>query len=450
MSGKLINELTALEIQDYLVSGKSSISQFYAQLMEFVAEGDKKIHAFVNFDAKCVKAQTQTLADDRDSGQEPGPLYGVPIGLKDIIDTSDFPTEYGSVIHQGRYAISNATLVRRLKEAGAVILGKTATTEFAAMHPAATCNPHNFEHSPGGSSSGSAAAVAAGFVPIAIGSQTNGSLIRPASYCGVYGFKPSRGLLPRSGVFEQSPSLDQMGVFARSLEDIALATEIMNGDDGFDEATKAVTPLRLVKTCQSEPPVAPKFCFFKTPWWNQIDPEAQEAYEAFIAHLGQGVITVLEMPEVVTKAVQWHRSVHLAELAFSLQKEYRHHPEQLSQTLRDQIKVGAEIPLFDYLTAKDRIVHVGNAFDEYFDHFDGILCPAALGTAPKGLGSTGDPIMQTVWSFAGLPTLSLPLLNCSNGLPLGVQMVGAYKNDGRLLRSARWLVHHFFSEETAQ
>ena len=448
MSERLINEMTGIEVRDYLDAGKAPAKEFYDRLLNFVEEGDKAIHAFVNFDRKVVDLRVESLEDERALGKPSGELYGMPIGIKDIIDTADFPTEFGSVIHQGRYAISNATLVRRLKDAGAVIVGKTATTEFAAMYPAATCNPHNPAHTPGGSSSGSAAAVAAGFVPVAIGSQTNGSVIRPASFCGVYGFKPSSGLIPRSGVLEQSPSLDQLGLFARSLEDIALVTEVMSGDDGFDEATKARAPLRLLQVCRSEPPVQPKFCFFKTPWWSKVDPEAQEAYQALLEHFGPELVTPLEMPAVVENAVQWQKTVHMAELAFSLQKEFRNHADQLSDTIKAQIEFGMSIPLMDYMAAKERMIHVTNAFDEYFEHFDAILTPAALGGAPQGLGSTGDPIMQTVWTFAGLPTLNLPMLHLSNGLPLGVQAIGSYQNDGRLLRSARWLIDQFLSQES--
>lgn len=447
MSEQLITEMTGIQVRDYLDAGKASVSDFYGRLLSYVQEGDQAIHAFVNFDPKVANLRAESLEHERALGRPVGEIFGMPIGIKDIIDTVDFPTEFGSVIHEGRYAISNATLVQRLKEAGAIIVGKTSTTEFASMFPTATCNPHNLACTPGGSSSGSAAAVAAGFVPVAIGSQTNGSVIRPASFCGVYGYKPSSGVIPRSGVLEQSPSLDQIGLFARSLEDIALVTEIMSGDDGFDEATKGRAPIRLLRVCQSEPPVQPKFCFFKTPWWAKVEPEAQEAYLAMLEHLGPQVATSLEMPLVVENAVQWQKTVHMAELAFSMQKEFRNHPDQLSDMIKAQIEYGMSISVMDYMAAKERMAHVNNAFDEYFEHFDAILTPAALGGAPKGLSSTGDPIMQTIWTFAGLPALNLPLLKLSNGLPLGVQAIGSYQNDGRLLRSARWLVHQFSSQE---
>lgn len=437
-----LHELTGIEVRDLLVSGRVGIPEFFEQASAFVGKADEQVSAFAHLDDRVVTSQADDLQQVKVTGQLPGPLFGIPVGVKDIIDTEDFPTESGSPIHKGRYALSDATLVRRLRAAGAVIMGKTVTTEFATFVPGPTRNPHNVEHTPGGSSSGSAAAVAAGMVPVAIGSQTNGSVIRPASYCGVYGFKPSMGLIPRTGVLEQSPSLDQIGVFARSIDDIALLTEIMVGDDGLDTSTLGQSAMRLADVAGMEPPLSPRFCFVKTPWWDQVSPEAQEAYEAFVAHL-EGCVHLAAVPDVVSQAVDWHRAINEPELAFCLQREWHHHRELLSPALRDRLERGMAVPMMDYLTARDRMQHVASAFDEYFLDFDAILCPAALGTAPKGLASTGDPIMSTVWSFAGLPTLNLPLMNLSNGLPLGVQMVGRRKYDARLLQAGRWLVAEF-------
>ena len=233
--GKSISELTALEIRDHLLSGQETVEEFTVKLGQFVDAADTSIQAFAHRDDRVVALQADNLQRDRSAGHLPGSLYGVPIGIKDIIDTVDFPTEYGSPIHQGRYSISDATVVSRLRAAGAVIFGKTVSTEFATTEPGPTCNPHNLAHTPGGSSSGSAAAVAAGMVPVALGTQTNGSVIRPASFCGVYAYKPSRGMVPRTGVLDQSPSLDEVGVFARNLQDIALLAEILVGDDNHDD-----------------------------------------------------------------------------------------------------------------------------------------------------------------------------------------------------------------------
>ena len=445
---KNVSDLTALEVHEHLLSGQETVLEFTAKLGRFVDGADKAIHAFAHRDDRVVALQADNLQRDRAAGHLPGPLFGVPVGVKDIIDTMDFPTEYGSPIHAGRYSVGDATVVSRLRAAGAVIFGKTVTTEFATTQPGPTCNPHNLAHTPGGSSSGSAAAVAAGMVPVALGTQTNGSVIRPASFCGVYALKPSRGLLPRTGVLDQSPSLDEIGVFARNLEDIAKVTEIMSGDDGHDSASARQSPRRLYDVAVSQPPLPPKFCFVKTPWWDDVEPEAREAYEAFVAHMGDDV-EVVQLPDIVKQVAPWLVTVNEIELGVCLQKEWLHHREQLSEPLRLRVEKSMTMPGTDYLIAKDRMFHVMNAFDEYFATYDAILCPAALGTAPQGLTSTGNPIMQTVWSFAGLPSVNLPLLTLSNGLPLGVQAVGSYQNDARLLRSSRWLVSEFIKRNMA-
>ena len=445
---KNVSDLTALEVREHLLSGQETVPEFMAKLGRFVDGADQAIHAFAHRDDRVVDLQADNLQRDRAAGHLPGPLYGVPVGVKDIIDTMDFPTEYGSPIHAGRYSVGDATVVSRLRAAGAVIFGKTVTTEFATTHPGPTCNPHNLAHTPGGSSSGSAAAVAAGMVPVALGTQTNGSVIRPASFCGVYALKPSRGLLPRTGVLDQSPSLDEIGVFARNLEDIAKLTEIMSGDDGHDSASARQSPRRLYDVAVSQPPLPPKFCFVKTPWWDDVEAEAREAYEAFVAHMGENV-EVVQLPDIVKQVAPWLVTVNEIELGVCLQKEWLHHRELLSEPLRARVEKSMTMPGTNYLIAKDRMFHVMNAFDEYFATFDAILCPAALGTAPHSLASTGNPIMQTVWSFAGLPSVNLPLLTLSNGLPLGVQAVGSYQNDARLLRSSRWLVSEFIKRNMA-
>lgn len=443
-----VSELTAIEVRDHLISGQETVASFTAKLGQFVDAADASVHAFAHREDRVVAMQADCLHSDRLSGHLPGPLFGVPVAIKDIMDTLDFPTEYGSVIHQGRYSVTDATVVSRLRAAGAVIFGKTVSTEFATTEPGPTCNPHNPAHTPGGSSSGSAAAVAAGMVPVALGTQTNGSVIRPASFCGVYAYKPSRGMVPRTGVLEQSPSLDEVGVFARNLPDIAQVAEVLVGDDGHDTATKGQAPRRFVDVARSEPPLPPKFCFMKTPWWDQVEPEAREAYEAFVEHLGDNVV-YLDLPEIVRNVAPWLATVNDAELAFCLQKEWHNNRARLSSPLLARIETAMQIPVNDYLAAKDRMSHVMSAFDEYFASYDAILCPAALGTAPSGLQSTGNPIMQTTWSFAGLPCLNLPLLTLSSGLPLGVQAVGAFRNDARLIRSSQWLVSEFIKRNLA-
>jgi Asp-tRNA(Asn)/Glu-tRNA(Gln) amidotransferase A subunit family amidase len=438
---------TLNQYHEALSLGHVDPKAFYDQQITIAKEADERLHLFASLDEDVIRLQADHLLRARHRGEPLGALYGVPIAIKDLFDTIDFPTTYGSRIHEGRYTVADATAVARLRQHGAVIFGKTVTTEFATMQPAATLNPHNLEHTPGGSSSGSAAAVAAGVVPVALGSQTNGSVIRPASFCGVYGFKPSMGEVPRTGMFDQSPTLDQVGLFARNIEDLAKVGELMTGDDGMDPACRANVPRQWHSVAMSAPPLPPKFCFVRTPWWPQMDAEAQEACDAFI-ELMQGIVEVVELPPVIEKTIEWQATVNDAELFHALYYEYHHRAEGLGDTLRLRLERASNISAADYLLAKDRIPHVACAFDEFFDRYDAILTPAALGAAPKGLQSTGNPIMQTVWTFAGMPAVSMPLLTLSGNMPLGIQAVGQLQRDGRLLRSCRWLVEQFL-ERTA-
>lgn len=440
--GQVIQQFTATQYREYLAAGHADLEAFYEQQLGYARGVQDRIHAFASLDERVISLQASHRKGERARGEPLGRLYGVPVAVEDVVDTIDFPTAFGSPIHDGRYAVADAPVVRRLRDAGAVIFGKTATSEFGGEEPGPARNPHNPDHTPGGPAGGSAAAVAAGVVPIALGAEASGSVIRAASFCGVYGFKPSMGLLPRTGLLEHSPSLDQVGLFARSVEDLALAGEIMSGDDGDDRATLGLPPRQLASVCASEPPVDPKFCFVRTPWWDQVDAEAREAYEAFV-DLMQGVVVTAELPAVVEQAVRWHDTVVEAEFAFAMQREYRNHPDRLSAGLRQRVERGMRISVLDYLTARDRLPHAGCAFDEYFERYDAILSPAALGGAPAGLVAGGGSIMQNVWSFGGLPTLSMPLLHLSSGLPLGVQAAGPLHNDGRFLRAMRWLVNEF-------
>ena len=439
---KVVQAFTGGEYREYLASGQADVEAFYEQQMAYARGVQERIHAFANLDERVIALQASHRKGERARGEPLGRLYGVPVAVEDTFDTIDFPTAFGIPLHEGRYAVTDATVVRRLRDAGGVVFGKTATSEFAGEEPGPAANPHNPEHGSGGSAGGSAAAVAAGAVPLALASQASGSLIRAASYCGVYGFKPSVGLLPRTGVFERSPSLDQVGLFARGVEDLALAGEVLSGDDGQDQAAFGLAPRQLLSVCLSEPPVDPKFCFVRTPWWDEVDAEAREAYEAFVELMG-GAVVMADLPAIVENAVRWHTTVVEAEFAFAMQREYRNHPAGLSEGLRQRIERGMQIALLDYLTARDRMPHAAGAFDEYFEHYDAILLPAAAGPAPSGPGSAGSAVFENLWSFAGLPAASMPLLQLSGGLPLGVQAAGPLHNDGRFLRALRWLVNEF-------
>jgi Asp-tRNA(Asn)/Glu-tRNA(Gln) amidotransferase A subunit family amidase len=358
------------------------------------------------------------------------------------MDTADMPTECGSALYAGRTPSRDATVVARLRGAGAVIMGKTVTTEFATRTPGKTRNPHNPGHTPGGSSSGSAAAVATGMVPLALGSQTGGSTIRPAAYCGVYGLKPTHGLVSRAGMFQLSRSLDHVGLFARGLDDLALLLEQLAGHDELDADTRPRARVAYGHVAAEPPPLEPMFGLVKTSRWSDVDPDAREAFGELTAALDGHVEEVeLSVPAETTAA--WHQAIADAEMALNLEREWTAGRDRLSKSLRERLERGRQVTAFDYLSALARVPELRASFTELFQQrYDALLTPAAAGTAPAGLESTGDPAFCTLWTLTGLPTLSVPIMRGANGLPLGVQLVGPHDGDGRLLRTARWLVDH--------
>jgi Asp-tRNA(Asn)/Glu-tRNA(Gln) amidotransferase A subunit family amidase len=438
MDSTRLNGLSAVDTAQAISEGAISAEQVMADCLARVREVDDQVQAWAHLDADHALARARARDDMRRQGEAVGPLHGVPVGIKDIIDTADMPTEDGTVLHAGRLPVADAAVVRALRAAGAVIMGKTVTSELATYFPGKTRNPHNPEHTPGGSSSGSAAAVAAGMVPLAVGSQTNGSVIRPAAYCGVYGFKPTYGLIPRSGVLKQSRALDQIGVFARTLEDIALMTEILIFADEADADTKPRARIPLLATMREAPPLPPGIAFIKTPIWDRAEPETREAFAELVAHLGASV-TEVELPESASRAWEWHRTVMEAEMAANYDAEWERGRDRLSDSLRAQLTRGRAITALEYQKALARMPMVNEALSEIFAHYDAILTPSAAGTAPRGLDSTGDPAFCTLWTFCGMPALNLPLMTGANGLPLGAQLVGPRMGDARLLRTARWL-----------
>jgi Asp-tRNA(Asn)/Glu-tRNA(Gln) amidotransferase A subunit family amidase len=405
-----------------------------------VREADAAIEAWAFLDPDYAIAQARAADEFRLTGQAIGPLHGVPVGLKDIIDTADMPTENGSPLCAGRTPSRDAAVVALLRAAGAIILGKTVTTEFATRTPGKTRNPHDPAHTPGGSSSGSAAAVAAGMVPLALGSQTTGSTIRPAAFCGVYGFKPTHGLIPRHGMFQLSRSLDHVGLFARTIEDLALLLEAIVGYDERDPDSRPRAAVPYREVAAAEPPLPPTFAFVRTPWWSQVDDDAKEAFDELIERLGDRVEEI-ELIGASAETSAWHAAVSGPEIALNLRHEYETARDGLSAALRERIERGRAVRGLDYLAALARIPQLNASFTELFEQrYDAILTPAAAGTAPRGLASTGDPIFCSLWTLCGMPALSVPLMQGANGLPLGVQLVGARHADGRLLRTARWLV----------
>jgi Asp-tRNA(Asn)/Glu-tRNA(Gln) amidotransferase A subunit family amidase len=426
----------ARSIKDGLISSEQLVDACLGR----VREVDADVLAWAFLDPDHALAQARSADEFRLSGQPTGPLHGVPVAVKDIIDTGDMPTENGSVLHAGRTPSRDAAVVAMLRAAGAVIMGKTVTTEFATRTPGKTKNPHNPAHTPGGSSSGSAAAVAAGMVPLALGSQTGGSTIRPASFCGVYGFKPTHGLIPRHGMFRLSRTLDHVGLFARSIEDLALLMEQLVGYDERDPDSRPRARIPYREVAAEEPPLPPMFAFVKTPRWDGVDADTKEAFAELTDHLGERV-EELELSDATDDASEWHRVIMDAEMAVNLGREWNTGRARLSAPLRARIENGRDVRALDYLRALAGIPELNESFAELFtQRYDAILTPAAAGTAPVGLDSTGDPAFCTLWTLCGMPALSVPLMQGKNGLPLGVQLVGPRHGDARLLRTARWLV----------
>jgi len=433
-----LTTLTAIEAAERIANGEISAEEYTNAFLDRIAAIDSRVHAFAHHDPKNALAQARALDERRRNGKPIGPLHGIPVGVKDIFDTADYPTECGSPLLKGRHPMRDCTAVARLRSAGAVIIGKAVSTEFAYFHPGPTRNPHDPERTPGGSSSGSAAAVAAGMVPLAIGSQTNGSMIRPAAYCGVYGCKPTHGTISRHGALILSKALDHVGVFARSLADTALILEVLAGYDPDDNDTRAVaTPDFLVRVGE-EPPLTPRFAFVRTPIWDKADAQSRAAFEDFVNNLGEAAATV-DLPESYAAAWDDQRVIMATDMAHNLSAVVTRGGEASSKTLRNLLAEGSQVPAVRYLAARDAARRYAAGIAEIFTEYDAIITPAATGVAPKG-EATGSPVFCSLWTLTGLPALSLPLLTGEGGMPLGVQLVGERGDDARLLRTANWLV----------
>jgi len=432
--------LGAAEAASALAEGRISSEELVSACLARIKIDEERVQAWAFLDPEYALRQAREADLRRREGKALGPLHGLPVGVKDIIDTADMPTEDGTVLHAGRMPFEDATVVSKLRAAGAIILGKTVATELATYSPGKTRNPLNPEHTPGGSSSGSAAAVAARMVPLALGTQTNGSVIRPAAYCGVVGYKPSFGLIPRHGVLKQSRPLDQIGVIARSVEDAALLAEQLIGFDERDPDTRPSARPLLREIAMQEPPVPPTLAFVKTPMWKLADAQCKEAFAELVAHLGERV-EEFKLPGGFKDAWKWHQTVMEADLAKNYDAEYQQGRDRLSEALRGQLERGRRVRAIDYNKALDQVPALNGALDQMFElRYSAILTPATTGTAPKGLESTGSPAFCTLWTLCGLPAITLPLLQGADGLPLGVQLVGPRGGDARLLRTARWLM----------
>ncbi len=433
-----IVQLTAVELRDRIARGEVRASEAAAAFLEQVDRREGEVGAWAFLDRDIVGKQAAAAERQRGTGRPTGSLHGLPVGLKDIIDTKDMPTENGTPIDAARQPSTDATIVRRLREAGAVIMGKTVTTELASMHPGGTRNPLDPGRTPGGSSSGSAAAVAAGMVPLAVGTQTGGSVIRPASFCGIVGFKPSFGVIPRRGILPQASPLDTVGVFARSVEDAALLVDAIAGHDPGDPDSVMQPPPRFLDVARTKPPVTPALAFVKTSAWDIAEDATKEGFAELVEALGKSCEEV-GLPSLFEKAGDTIQTIQRVGIARHYRSYMERGAEQLSDYMRGAIEAGLQISAVDYLTALDWQTSLAVGLEQLFDKYDAIVTPAAPGEAPKGLGSTGNPAFNNLWTLCGVPAVTLPLLQGPNGLPVGVQVVGRRGEDARLLRTARWL-----------
>ncbi len=431
-------QMGAAEAAKAIREGHITSEELVSACLERIEAHEEKVGAWAHLDPDLAMSQARDADMAREEGKTLGSLHGVPVGVKDIIDTADMPTEDGTPLHAGRQPNDDATVVSFLREAGAVIMGKTVSTELACYGPGKTANPHDPGRTPGGSSSGSAAAVAAFMVPLAVGTQTNGSVIRPASYCGVHGFKPTQGRISRHGILPLSRPLDQVGVFGRSVEDVATIAERLMIYDELDPDMRIRSRPNLVETALDEPPVTPHLAFIKTPVWDQADEDIQGVFVELSGHLGEE-ITEEALPDFFKGAVEWHRTVMEADLARNLQEDYERGKDKISDTLREMIERGQKVLAVDYNRAVENRLMLNGMLREIFEKYDAIITPAATGEAPAGLDSTGSPIFCTLWTLCGTPAITLPLLEGSNGMPIGIQLVGPVGDDARLLRTARWL-----------
>lgn len=417
------NWLTAADALAGIQQQQLTAEGLVAACLERIRCRDDAVRAW-----SCVAAD-QALAEARQAdaaGDAAGPLRGVPVGIKDIIDTADMATEYGSPLYRGYVPLRAAECVQRLRRAGAVILGKTVTTEFAYYAPGPTRNPHHPEHTPGGSSSGSAAAVADGQVTLALGTQTAGSVIRPAAFNGVLGYKPGFGDIPRHGVYEFARSLDTVGVFAGGPEDLALARQALSSD----RAAGPVSPVRPRRVA-----------FVRTPMWSQGEPDMCQALERFAERLAAQGVTVEAptLPEGMLALLEAHRMIMAREGSEALAEDWARCADGFSPVLSEFLAFGRRVSDDDYAGARALGERWGQVVEALFSDYDLILTPATPGEAPAGLESTGDPLFNRVWTLLGTPCVALPIGRGRSGLPLAAQLVGRRGGDADLLAGTTWI-----------
>jgi Asp-tRNA(Asn)/Glu-tRNA(Gln) amidotransferase A subunit family amidase len=418
-----LNQLTATEIVRAIADGKATCEAVARACLERIAAREPQVQAWQYIDPDYVLTQARAL----DKRATRGPLHGVPFAIKDIIDTCDMPTEYGSPIHAGHRPKADAACVALGRRAGGVLMGKTVTTEFANMTPGKTHNPHDPARTPGGSSSGSAAAVADYMAALAIGTQTTGSTIRPASFCGVFGYRPTWGDLRLSRVMEAAGSLDTLGLIARSIEDIALYRDVLLG--------VAPQPLPVESG-------TPRIGFCRTHLWPIIEPATQRLLEDAAKQLAQCGAKVIDvtLPAEFEQMMDAHRWISSFEFARNFTWEIENHWERISERLRNgRLKDGLSCSFERYRDARAFAEKCRAMFDDAIGDCDVLLTPAATGEAPMGLESTGNAAPSTLWTTLHVPCVTVPVFKGPTGLPVGAQLIARRSDDHKLFSAARWL-----------
>ncbi|MBC7437774.1 MAG: amidase [Bdellovibrionales bacterium] len=423
-------ELGLIEARSEISAGRLSAGELVQSCLARATAVEPVVGAFAWLDPEAVlSALAPTTA---------GPLAGIPVGVKDIIATAGIPTEMGSAAYKGHVPAQSAWVVEALAKAGAVVLGKTVTTEFAWRHPGKTRNPWNPDHTPGGSSSGSAAAVACGSVAAALGTQTLGSIVRPAAFCGVVGFKPSFGTIPRTGVHPFAPSLDHLGVFTRNVSDAAFFCSQLFGQDGVDFPNFAAPQPAWPLAALARPP---RIALVHTAAWDRVSAQQQALVESTARQLeaAGAQVTIEVLPPAFDKLWKVAQFLADAEGAFANQDVASQKPLLVSEPTQAMVQSGRTISALVYLQAKADQAHLARLFDSFSSSFDAVLTAPALGEAPQGLANTGDAALCTPFTLVGAPAITLPAARTANGLPLGIQLVGRWSRDQQLLNVALWV-----------
>ena len=422
-SRKPLHELGLAEAARLIAAGEITSVDLVSACLARVAEREGQVKAWSFIDPEMALAQARAC----DATPAKGALHGVPIGVKDVLDTFDMPTEMGSSIYAGNRPAEDAACVALARMAGAVILGKTVTCEFAGMAPGATTNPFDATRTPGGSSSGSGAAVADFMTPLAFGTQTGGSVLRPAAFCGVIGYKPTYGTFNRAGLKFAAESLDTIGLIARNVEDLALMSSVLTG-------APFVLPIA------PEQPLRIGLC--RTYLWDKADASARAGLQraADAARKAGAIVTPYEMPPHFSTLTATREIFNNVERARSLPFEWTHHRAQISAALTRSIEAGFATSVEDYVQAKRFAEACRIEADAIFNEYDVLLTPAANGEAPVGLHYAGDPSLQGLWTLLHTPTIAAPAGKGESGMPVGVQLIARRYEDKKLLDAAQWLI----------